>query len=75
MKKLGIILVFSLLTACRCGPPLCFEHKLMNEDRYARCEELKHEIMFNTVATDQLGAAQLNAQLDELYRQYKLEGC
>ncbi len=82
MKKiLWILGLTSLLTACS------YLHSGKSEDHIARCEELKHQLIYkestkdsytatlNTSTQDQLIAAQQNASMDNVEREFRELDC
>lgn len=68
LRIIGILIVYSLLTACA-------YLNSSSEDHYARCKELKHRLIVNGATNNQLVAAQQSAELDNLNRNYREEGC
>jgi len=79
LKKLGVIVICCLLSACT----LLSGDK--NDDRLARCKEIKHRIIFNGTPGNQLiingstgnqiGEAQRPAEVDKLEQDYRRLGC
>lgn len=89
LRKLWILCSIIVLTSCTtCPPNYCSPcTRLSCEERFARCEELRHQIIFsqstkeqltaspNVTTMDQLSAAQETGQLDNIYREYRALGC
>lgn len=74
MKNLiGMMVGCLIITGCtQC---VCYNNRMMGSSQYARCQELKKQILFITATNDSLEAVQLNAELDRLHREYQLNGC
>jgi hypothetical protein len=45
------------------------------DDQYARCKELKRRIIFNSASNNDMVITQKNAELENLNRTYRDEGC
>lgn len=71
LKTLGILCVCALLSACS----VFNLNNNKNDDRIARCHEIKHQMMFNSATNDQLVEANQVAQMDSLERDYRKLGC
>lgn len=81
IRILGILCLALLLASCS----YFSSYKNQSKDKIARCEELKHDIIFtqSSTAIDPLNpntntnmiAAQQSAELDNLNREYRENGC
>ena len=72
LKVVGIVVICGLLTSCAV---FGVGDNSANADRIARCNELKHRIIFNGATNDPLVAEQDAARIDGLNRDYRDNGC
>ncbi|MHB1946510.1 MAG: hypothetical protein ACYCQI_00165 [Gammaproteobacteria bacterium] len=82
LRILGLILICTLLSACS----VFNLNNNKNDDRIARCNQIKHQMVFNGATNDQLiegggptpdqlaGTRQM-VQMDSLERDYRALGC
>lgn len=68
IRYLIVAFLLVLVNSCAIFDNKCQEH-------YVRCQEIKRQIMFINATNNSMVAAQRNAELDNLYRAFRDNGC